>query len=223
MMKRVQVFVLVAAMNVTLLAEKSVAQVLSYVGFQCLNATNGDDTRPNSTSVESRFEVIETLGDGMYHLRLTGGLPRFTEHDQNICIDSNTAIGFAGIPDTAGTEGLPLRLNSIDATAYFNGQDLMITVNSLYTDLSQFRGPFNSFSTSRVQPVSNTLIFDYDPPASLFVLKKIIHNRGLVHTSGSTASLTPFIETLIPSFRQPELFVVPRILTPPSKIVYRLE
>lgn len=224
MIKLVRAYVFTLVLIFIFLSGQSLAQTLTYQGLECLNAANADDLRPNSMPVQSRFEVIEMLDDGMYRLSLTGGLPRFDESDQNICIDSDTAIGFAGIPDTAGAEGLPLRLDRIDATAYFNGQELIISVNSIYTDLSQFRGPFTSFSTSRVQPISNTMIFDFDGQDSSFVLRKIIHNRGFVHTRGSTGSLTPFIETLIPSFRAPAAYEIPRILTPPSTgIVYRLE
>ena len=165
-----------------------IAQAISYQGFECFNAANVNDTTPTETVVESRFEVIEVLDGGMVRLNLSGGLPRFINGNQNICIDQDTAIGFLGTPEVAGSGGLPLKLENIDATAYFNGQELVIIVNSLYTDLSATRGTFSNFSTSRVQPVSNTLIFDYDGQTTSFLLKKMIHNKGFVHTSGSTAS-----------------------------------
>ena len=199
-----------------------IAQAISYQGFECFNAANVNYTTPTETVVESRFEVIEVLDGGMVRLNLSGGLPRFINGNQNICIDQDTAIGFLGTPEVAGSGGLPLKLENIDATAYFNGQELVIIVNSLYTDLSATRGTFSNFSTSRVQPVSNTLIFDYDGQTTSFLLKKMIHNKGFVHTSGSTASF-PFIETIVPSFGETGLFELPLILTPPSRIAYRLE
>lgn len=198
------------------------AQSISYQGFECFNVANANDPTPTETVIESRFEVIEVLEGGMVRLSLSGGLPRFVNDNQSICIDGNTAIGFVGTPEVAGSGGLPLKLESIDATAYFNGRELVIVVNSIYTDLSATRGTFSTFSTSRVQPVSNTLILDYDGQATSFVLKKIIHNKGFVHTSGSTASF-PFIETIIPSFGETGSFEIPMILTPPSRITYRLE
>ena len=198
------------------------AQSISYQGFECFNASNANDPTPTETIAESRFEVIEVLGDGMVRLSLSGGLPRFINNNQNICIDRDTAIGFLGTPEVAGSGGLPVKLENIDATAYFNGRELVIVVNSIYTDLSATRGTFSSFSTSRVQPVSNTLILDYEGQTTSFVLKKIIHNKGFVHTSGSTASF-PFIETIVPSFGESGSFEIPLILTPPSRIAYRLE
>ncbi|MDC8444466.1 MAG: hypothetical protein LV471_00850 [Nitrosomonas sp.] len=200
-----------------------VAQSIVYRGFECSNPVNGNDPAPTNIPVESRFEVVEKLDSGMFRLKLTGGLPRFVENDQRICIDSDTAIGFVGTPESITTGGLPLRLDSVDATAYFNGHDLVIVINSIYTDLSQFRGTFSSFSTSRIQPVTNTLLLDYDHATATFELKKVIHNKGFVHTSGSTGLLTPFIEIIIPSFAATGLFEPPLILAPPSSIIYRFE
>jgi hypothetical protein len=214
---------LLIMVSISLFSWHVVAQSIVYRGFECLNPVNGKDPASTDISIESRFEVVEKLDNGMFRLRLTGGLPRFVEDDQRICIDSDTAIGFIGTPESITTGGLPLRLDSIDATAYFNGHDLIIIVSSIYTDLSQSRGTFSSFSTSRIQPVTNTLLLDYDTAAAFFKLKKIIHNKGFVHTSGSTGSLTPFIETIVPSFAAAGLSDPPLILTPPSSVIYRLE
>jgi hypothetical protein len=190
-----------------------------YHGFECQNATNANDPTPTQTPIQSRFEVIDDLGAGIFRLNLTGGLPRFTDNSLNVCIDSDTAIGFTGIP---ARDGIPTRLDSIDATAYFNGQELIITVNSIHTDLNSGRTNFSNFTTSQVLPYSNTLIFDFNAQSSTFKLKKLIHNRGFVHTSGSTASITPFFETIVPSFND-TAEDKPRVLTPPANIEYSLE
>jgi len=200
-----------------------VAQSIVYRGFECSNPMNAGDPTPTNIPIESRFEVVEELDNGIFRLRLTGGLPRFVEDNQRICIDSDTAIGFVGTPESITAGGLPLRLDSVDAVAYFNGHDLVIIVSSIYTDLSQSRGTFSSFSTSRIQPVTNMLLFDYDNEAAFFKLEKVIHNKGFVHTSGSTGSPTPFVEIIIPSFTAAGLFDPPLILTPPSNIIYRFE
>ncbi|GJL75512.1 hypothetical protein [Nitrosomonas sp.] len=222
-MKMKVIYFLAMIFALFLFSVKTFAQAITYQGFECLNAANANDPTPTDTPAESRFEVIEVLDGGMVRLILSGGLPRFVNDGQSICIDKDTAIGFVGIPEAAGSVGLPLRLESIDATGFFNGQDLLISVNSIYTDLSASRGTFSSFRTSRIQPVSNTLIFNYLANANSFALNKIIHNKGFTQTSGSTGSLTPFMETIIPSFGESGVFIVPRILTPPSSIVYRLE
>ncbi len=192
---------------------------LVYQGFECQNAVNADNTTPSETLIESKFKVIEDVGGGMFYLSLTGGLPRFINDNSKICIDSDTAIGFSGIP---AVDGLPTRLDAIDATAYFNGQDLIIIVNSINTDLNSGRGTFSTFTTSFVFPYSNTLILTYNPESSSFTLKKIIHNRGFVHTNGSASSITPFAETILPSFNEGEIDK-PKILTPTSLIEYILE
>jgi len=199
------------------------AQAIAFQGFECSNLANADDPTPTSDSIESRFKVSEILNDGFYRLILTGGLPRFVNDDQQVCIDSDTAIGFIGTSETVNTGGLPLRHDSIDATAYFNGNNLVIVVSSIYTDLSQSRGTFSSFRTSRIQPVTNTLFFNYDQQDGAFILKNIIHNKGLVLTSGSTGSLTPFNETIVPSLDETGLLEPPKILTPSSAIVYQFE
>lgn len=140
-----------------------------YSGFECLNAVDTNDSTPKGIPVQSKFEVIQDAGDGIYRLSLTGGIPRFNNNNHDVCIDNATAIGYSGIP---AVDGLPQPLEAINATAYFNGQTLIIVVSSLYTDLSGRRNPFSSFNTSLVFAFTNTLIFEFDPRASSFSLKK---------------------------------------------------
>jgi hypothetical protein len=211
--------IVATALVTTLFSGYASGVSLVYQGFECQNAVNADDTTPSEKLIESKFEVIDDVGGGMFHLSLTGGLPRFINDNSKICIDNDTAIGFSGIPKV---DGLPTRLDAIDATAYFNGQDLIIIVNSINTDLNSGRGTFSKFTTSFVFPFSNTLILTYNPESSSFTLKKTIHNRGFIHTSGSATSITPFAETILPSFNESENDQ-PRILTPASLIEYRLE
>lgn len=190
-----------------------------YNGFECLNAIDTNDPTPKGTPVQSKFEVIQDAGDGIYRLSLTGGIPRFINNNRDVCIDNATAIGYSGIP---AVDGLPQPLESINATAYFNGQELMIVVSSLYTDLSARRNPFSSFNTSLIFAFTNTLIFDFNPRTSSFSLKKVIRNRGFTNTSGSTNSITPFFETILLSFND-EVQDKPKILTPIANIEFLLD
>lgn len=155
------------------------AQSITYQGFGCSNPINADDPTPTNIFVESRFEVSENLDDGFFRLSLIGGLPRFVNGNQQVCIDSDTAIGFIGTPEAVNEGGLPLRLDNIDATAYFNGHELIIVVSSLYTDLSQSRGTFSSFNTSRVQPVSNTLFLSMINRVNHLYSKRLFIIKGL--------------------------------------------
>ncbi|MDH5552467.1 MAG: hypothetical protein OEX82_03970, partial [Nitrosomonas sp.] len=68
---------------------------LTYQGFECQNAVNADDATATDIPIQSKFEVVEEVGSGLFHLRLTGGLPRFINDSNNVCIDSDTAIGFS--------------------------------------------------------------------------------------------------------------------------------
>lgn len=145
----------------------AVAVSIVYNGLKCQNATSATDPTPLEIPIQSRFEVVEEVGGGLFRLSLTGGLPRFINNNQNVCIDSDTAIGFSGIP---ALDGLPQRLDAIDATGYFDGQNLVITVNSINTDLSAGRNTISGFSTSFVFPISNTLIFEHNPQALTFKL-----------------------------------------------------
>ncbi|MDP1935449.1 MAG: hypothetical protein Q8K47_11310 [Nitrosomonas sp.] len=190
-----------------------------YSGFECLNAVDTNDSTPKGIPVQSKFDVIQDAGDGIYRLSLTGGIPRFNNNNHDVCIDNATAIGYSGIP---AVDGLPQPLEAINATAYFNGQTLIIVVSSLYTDLSGRRNPFSSFNTSLVFAFTNTLIFEFDPRASSFSLKKMIRNRGFTNTSGSTNSITPFLETILPSFND-EVQDKPKILTPIARIEFLLD
>ena len=142
---------------------------LTYAGFECLNPIDANDLTPTEIPIQSRLEVIEDLGGGMFRLSLTGGIPRFVNNSQNVCIDNATALGYSGIP---ALDGLPKQLESIDATAYFNGKDLVI------------------------------VILEFDSQAFAFNLKKLIHNRGFTHTRSGSINSIPFLETLIPSFNE---------------------
>ncbi|UJP05812.1 MAG: hypothetical protein LZF61_02225 [Nitrosomonas sp.] len=190
-----------------------------YDGFECLNIANPDDPTPQGTPAQSRFEVIEEVGEGIYRLSVTGGIPRVVGNSAAICIDSVTALGFSGIP---AIDGVPQALTSGHATAYFSGRDLIIVVNAMVTDLSQRREPLSAFSTSNIFAYTYTLILELNTQASQFMLKKIIRNRGYTQTSGSTNSFTPFFETVLPFFNS-GLSDRPVILTPASEIVFRLE
>lgn len=193
---------------------------ITYEGFECQSAIDTEDPTPdNAASVQSRFEVIEDSGGGVYRLRLTGGIPRFGDNNRTVCIDKATAIGYSGIPDI---DGLPQPLDSIDATAYFNGQELIIVVSSMYTDLSARRYPLSAFSTSLIFTFTNTLVFKFNSATSSFSLTKLFRNRGFTQTNGSTNSITPFLETVLPSYNK-EARDKPRILTPLSAIEYQLE
>ena len=178
---------------------------LTYAGFECLNPIDANDLTPTETPIQSRLEVIEDLGGGMFRLSLTGGIPRFVNNSQNVCIDNATALG-----------------ESIDATAYFNGKDLVIVISSLFTDLSARRDPFSSFSTSQILTITNTLILEFDSQAFAFNLKKMIHNRGFTHTRSGSINSIPFLETLIPSFNEVAQDK-PRVLTPASTVEYLIE
>ena len=190
-----------------------------YNGFECLNAVDANDPTPKGAPIQSKFEVMQDAGDGIYRLSLTGGIPRFINNNLDVCIDNATAIGYSGIP---AVDGLPQPLESINATAYFNGQVLMIVVSSLYTDLSARKNPLSSFNTSLIFAYTNTLIFEFNSGASSFRLKKVIRNRGFTNTSGSTNSITPFLETVLPSFND-EVQDKPKILTPQANIEFLLD
>ncbi len=189
-----------------------------YEGFECFAIIDDNDSSSNLNVIESKFEVSEVIGGGFYRLRLTGGVPRFTRDSQEVCIDSVAAIGFSGVPET---EGLPSQLSFVEATGYFNGTDLVISANSIYTDLSAIRGAFSSFSSSRIYPISNTLFFKFNSQKSTFVLQKLIHNKGFTHTSTGSATSIPFLETILPSFND-SVIDKPAILTPTINIEYQL-
>ncbi|MBS0586400.1 MAG: hypothetical protein JSS37_00205 [Proteobacteria bacterium] len=212
--------ILVFAFLFLLLQSNVSALNITYEGFECQSAIDTEDPTQNSAvSVQSRFEVIQETGGGVYRLSLTGGIPRFVDGDSTVCIDKATAIGYSGIPEI---DGLPQLLDSIDATAYFNGQELIIVISSMLTDLSAARYPFSVFSTSLTFTFTNTLIFRFNPLTSSFSLTKLFRNRGFTQTRGSTNSSIPFLETVLPSFNK-EVRDEPRILTPLAAIEYKLE
>ena len=44
------------------------AQSITFKGFKCLNPINSEDSAQTDIAIESRFEVLEVLGDGMFRL-----------------------------------------------------------------------------------------------------------------------------------------------------------
>ena len=211
--------VLLVTLSLCLAHSASWGTSIVYDGLQCLNTFDPDDPTPQGASAQSRFEVIEDAGGGLYRLRLTGGIPRIAENNNSVCIDSATALGYFGIGEV---DVLPNPLDSADATAYFNGQELIITINAMVSDLTQRRLPLSIFYTSRIFAYSYTLILEFNAHASQFALKKMIRNRGYTLTNGTANSTIPFFETVLPSFNS-ELPDRPKILTPLPGIDYRLE
>lgn len=195
------------------------ATTLVFDGLDCFNATNDSDVTTSRLLIQSKFEVTEDLGQGMYRLNLTGGIPRFVDASGSVCIDHVTALGYFSSGSSDFTFP-PQPLESLDATGYFNGRELIILVNSIVTDFSAGRDAFTSFHTSRIQTVSNMLIFDYNPEQSIFSLKRLIRNKSQTQTSGF-ANILPFHETLLPSTNGigPDR---PQVLVPLSPINYLL-
>ncbi len=202
------------------LSNNNYAVEIVYDGQDCFNTVDDNDITATGLLIQSKFEVIEDVGQGIYRLLLTGGIPRFINNSGAVCIDHVTALGYfgSGSPDLTLP---PQALETVDATGYFNGHELIILVNSIVTDFSAGRGAFSTFNTSRVQTVSNTLIFDYNPQQSLFALKKLVKNKSLTQTSGTANSTFPFRETVSPSSND-TLLDKPKILVPVSPINYQL-
>lgn len=195
------------------------ATAIVFDGLDCFNATNDSDVTTTGLLIQSKFEVTEDLGQGMYRLSLTGGIPRFANTSGSVCIDHVTALGYFASGSLDFTIP-PQPLESLDATGYFNGRELIILVNSIMTDFSAGRDAFTSFHTSRIQTISNMLIFEYNPQQSLFSLKRLIRNKSQTQTSGFANTL-PFHETLFPSANGigPDR---PQVLVPLSPINYLL-
>ncbi|MEK7778758.1 MAG: hypothetical protein AAB293_01615 [Pseudomonadota bacterium] len=197
------------------------ATAIVFDGLDCFNTTNDSDVTTTELLIQSKFEVTEDLGQGMYRLSLTGGIPRFVNTNGSVCIDHVIALGYFASGSLDFTIS-PQQLESLDATGYFNGHELIILVNSIVTDFSAGRDAFTSFHTSRIQTISNMLIFDYNynPQQSFFSLKRLIRNKSQTQTSGFANTL-PFHETLFPSTNGigPDR---PQVLIPLSPINYLL-
>lgn len=201
------------------LSNNNYAVEIVYDGQDCFNTVDDNDITATGLLIQSKFEVIEDVGQNVPPA-LDGGIPRFINNSGAVCIDHVTALGYfgSGSPDLTLP---PQALETVDATGYFNGHELIILVNSIVTDFSAGRGAFSTFNTSRVQTISNTLIFDYNPQQSLFALKKLVKNKSFTQTSGTANSTFPFRETLSPSSNN-TLLDKPKILIPVSPINYQL-
>jgi hypothetical protein len=87
---------LVLTLSLFLLPGGVFATSIVYNGFGCLNSVSVNDPTPDNTPVQSKFEVVDDTGDGVYRLNLTGGIPRFINDNHNVCIDNATVSWILG-------------------------------------------------------------------------------------------------------------------------------
>lgn len=191
-----------------------------YRGQSCQHSMSDPLTNQTTLNnpIESRFEVIEDNGNGMFRLRLTGGLAVFVvrrncsaadpECTTQIhgCVDIGNGIGDEVITENKNQPVAPdvstvvTPKQSNEAIGYFNGQQLVISIHSLHA-LSNQKGAINSedntFSSSWVNPIANTLIFKYIPETSSFKLEQIIQKKGTVFSTGNTTPTDKYLAEII--------------------------
>lgn len=214
----------VVSLLLLLTASSVFATSIVYHGFACQNPSKDDVSTPSATPLDSRFTVDTDIGNGLYRVILTGGIPRTNGDD--ICIDSETSMGFEGLALSAGVFGgeppTPLtRKTSIDGVAHFNGSNLIISINSIYSDQSGhiIRSQNGAVASSIIKPVSNTLILKYDISRNAFVLENVIRNSGFVNATGYIGQNT-YYEFIYPSGG---VGALPLFHIPSQEIVYYLE
>ena len=205
-----------------LLTSNSFATSIVFNGFECADTKNLSNASPTSIAIQSRFTVIDNH-ENFYALRLTGGYPRF-DSDGNVCI--YTTLGYAGDyppSDTPKSISLPEKTVSVDAIGYFNGRELTITVNSLYSTLTgtgatEISPPLKTFMASVFSANTNIFIFDFNTEDTSFVLNKWVYMSGIIGAYGWTEPLpATYFEML-----KPNSTIYPTI-TELKSIIYKIE
>lgn len=214
---------ILVAIALFLLTCNAYALKMSFTAGECLSPAEDTITQSTSNRIESAYYLSEDQGNGFYILELHGGLPRFANTSDDICIDHETNIGYRLYFDAHGFPPAPIQLpipiDKIPATGYFDGKKLIIFSNSIYTDLAgNFESSTNSLATSKFIPVSNTVFFDYIAESNSFRLTKIIRNIGSIHASASHEPLFhTYIEFVDPSPNGTNIMI------PKMDIIYKLE
>jgi hypothetical protein len=191
---------------------------ISFSAGECLEGTNSEVTTPASNITSSTFRVISNEGNGIYQLIMTGGLPRISASNPEVCIDGETNIGYVGVPTE--TNFLPRRETDVPATAYFDGKTLIIFSSAIYSD----RTGSADFTRDHVKssafiPVSNTVFFEYLPESNSFRLTRMIRNTGFIMTTTASYPSDVYMEAIIPHAQPTQTISLPH---PQQDIIYKL-
>lgn len=167
--------------------------------------------------IESVYHLFSDEGGGIYQLVLNGGIPRFTNNSSDVCIDTETSMGYSGLPE--GNNYLPSKNDRIPATAYFDGKTLIIFSNAIYSDLSGKADYIRKFvQTSIIIPSFHALFFNYIPQSNSFSLTRMIKNYGFVMSNAVSVPKDTYLEGIKQNNRP-----VPEIFIPPKEIIYTLQ
>lgn len=212
-------------LTISMISQAVSALSIIYDGHRCAEPENFQSTHYNENDkYRSIFSVVSDEGGGYYKLTLFGGLPRFFDNLDGVCIEDELSIGYSkGLPTsediekaTINNRWLPEKLTSVPAIGYFNGRELIISLSSAYSGRD---GGVNDgglgVRTSTTIFNTNTLIFDHNPDSASFVLRNIILNSGLFSGGGPVIYPESYFEVLLP-------FEVKIIKKPSIKIEYFL-
>lgn len=144
---------------------------------------------PTSSSIE----VIEHINNGIYRLRLHGGMPWYDDDD--FCIENRI---FGVNDEIFGAE--PMQLESTEAVGIFNENKLTITFNSLHT--TGTGGIAGNQAVSSIFTARDyTYIFDYDEQNNSFSLSGMIRRSYIIDTIGYSdqSGILRVLERLTPA------------------------
>lgn len=193
------------------------SQSIYAIGYECIEPANQNITTPGKNSLKSQFTVIEQIEEGLYLLEFTGGLPRFTHTSNDICIDTHMSLGHKGVV-SEDDYSLPELSKSLTAIGKFDGKNLIVVFNSIYSDLKGFADfTVNNVMSSGFLPISYTLFLEFDTTTfsiNVFTLKKIIRNTGLIVNGAASIPRNIYHESILPSLAGFN------ILEPPTPITY---
>lgn len=174
-----------------------------YDGFECEGSQS-----PSAIPKQSRFEVIEELGNGAYRILFTGGLPLFSN-------STGPCVGEVfGVETSSASQGKHVNKSDLQAMAYFTGSQLVISTH-IMTAYGQGEITENGlFKSSMLTPQAFTWVFDFIPETTSFKMIRNFESRATFLSMGVVSS-AEVIETIKSS--------VPTTSTPVSGVEFRLE
>lgn len=175
---------------------------LVFSAGECIEPANNQATTPSYRLIESKFKLVVDNGNGFYRLELTGGLPRFSDNSNDLCIDTERSLGYIGFPKANNPDTyLPKKQDSLIADAYFDGKTLIIFTSTIYTDKTgKADYTRNHVQSSMFVPISRSLFFNYDATSNSFRMTRMLKSAGMIIASAVSVPEDTYLEVSIPGF-----------------------
>lgn len=174
-------FILIIVLMASAFPANSVGIIFS--AQECANQDDPLDMSTTGALISSAITVTKANKDNTFDLIITGGMPRLSSHANEVCIEKKYAFGHTADTDTRidptpfNPISTPTPLESITGVAWFNGDDLVVSLTAMVFGL----GPIINdaeVSSSVILPINTILILNHNEIDGSFKLISFIKSTG---------------------------------------------